>query len=369
MPKPRGRPAKHKLVVTPEQTMTLQQLVQQPRSSRSLAFRARMVLECAKGENNAAVAAKLRTSTFTVGMWRNRFIRGGIAALGDEARPGAPRQIGDDAVERAVRLTLEEAPKGATHWSTRALAARTGMSQSTVSRICRAFGLGPHRSETFQLSNDPLLGEKVRDIVGLYMNPPHHAIVLCLDEKSQIQALSRSQPILPLRPGQAERRTHDYQRHGTTSLFAALDIATGAVIGKCWPRHRAREFRKFLQLIDRTVPADLAVHLILDNYATPKTEEIRRWLLRHPRYTLHFTPTHSSWLNQVERWFALLSQRQIKRGSHSSVRELVTAIREFIAQHNQQPKPFVWTKTADAILGSISRFAARTLAEQGADIM
>ena len=212
-------------------------------------------------------------------------------------RPGAPRQIGgDDQVERALRLTLEEAPKGATHWSSRALATRTGLSQSTVSRIWRAFGLRPHRSEAFQLSNHPLLVDQVRAIVGLYMNPPHHAIVLGVDEKSQIQALSRSQPLLPMLPGQAEPRTHDYQRHGTTSLFAALEIATGSVIGKCWPRPRALEFRKFLQHIDRALPADLAVHLVLDNYATHKTQEIRQWFLRHPRYTLHFTPTHSSWL-------------------------------------------------------------------------
>jgi transposase len=369
MSNPRGRPTKRKLVVSPEQKATLQRLVQQPRNSRSIAFRARIILECARGQNNAAVAAKLRTSGFTVGMWRNRFITGGIAELGDEARPGAPRQIGDDRVEQAVRLTLEQVPKGATHWSSRALASRTGLSQSTVSRIWRAFGLRPHRSETFQLSNDPLLVDKVRDIVGLYMNPPHHAIVLCVDEKSQIQALSRSQPILPMLPGQVERRTHDYQRHGTTSLFAALDIATGSVIGKCWPHHRAVEFRKFLAGIDRAVPADLAIHLVLDNYATHKTKEIRKWFLHHPRYTLHFTPTHSSWLNQVERWFALLSQRQIKRGSHYSVRELQAAISEFIAVHNQHPKPFVWTKSADAILSSIGRFASRTLAVHSANNM
>src|ERR1700730_12672270 len=291
MPNPRGRPKKRELVVSPEQKVTLRQLLQQPRNSRSLAFRARIILECSRGQSNAAVAAKLRTTGFTVGRWRNRCIGGGIAALGDEVRPGAPRQIGDERVERAVRLTLEEAPQGATHWSSRALAARTGLSQSTVSRIWRAFGLRPHGSETFQLSNDPLLLDKVRDVVGLYMNPPHHALVLCVEEKSQIQALSRSQPILPR---QAERRTHDYQRHGTTSLFAALDIATGSVIGQCWPRHRAIEFREFLQHIDRAVPADLAVYLVLDNYATHKTQKIRKWFLRHPRYCLRFTPTHSS---------------------------------------------------------------------------
>jgi transposase len=244
-----------------------------------------------------------------------------------------------------------------------------GLESIHLSRIWRAFGLRPHRSETFPLSNDPLLVDKVRDIVGLYLNPPHHALVLCVDEKSQIQALSRRQPILPMLPGQAERRTHDYQRHGTTSLFAALEIATGSVIGKCWPRHRAIEFRKFLNQIDRAVPAELTVRLVLDNYATHKTKEIRAWFLRHPRYHLHFTPTHSSWLNQVERWFALLSQRQIKRGSHYSVRELEAAILEFIDVHNEQPKPFVWTKSADTILNSIERFATRTLASHDTNNM
>src|ERR1039457_1252932 len=268
MPNPRGRPRKRELVVSAEQKVTLRQLLQQPRNSRSLAFRARIILECARGQSNASVAAKLRTTGFTVGMWRNRFIGDGIAALGDEVRPGAPRQIGDERVERAVRLTLEEAPKGATHWSSRALAARTGLSQSTVSRIWRAFGLRPHRSETFQLSNDPLLVDKVRDIVGLYLNPPHHALVLCVDEKSQIQALSRSQPILPMLPGQVERRTHDYNRHGVTSLFAALDIATGQVLGKCYRRHRPMEFLDFLKKIDGAVPAELEIHLVLDNYGT-----------------------------------------------------------------------------------------------------
>src|SRR5258708_30827788 len=365
MSNPRGRPKQREVVGSPEAKITLRQLQQQPGGSGSVAFRGRIVLECASGESNAAVAAKLRTTGFTVGMWRNRFITEGMVGLGDEMRPGAPRQIGDDVGERAVGLTLEEAPKGATHWSSRALAARTGLSQSTVSRIWRALGLRPHRSETFQLSNDPLLVDKVRDIVGLSLNPPHHALVLCVDEKSQIQALSRSQPILPMVPGQAERRTHDYKRHGTTSLFAALDIATGTVIGRCWPRHRAVEFRKFLEQIDRDVPADLTVHLVLDNYATHKTKEIQACFLRHPRYNLHFTPTHTSWLNHVDRSFALLSQRQLKRGSHYSSRELEAAISEFIAVHNEQPKPFVWTKSADAILNSIARFASRTRAVHG----
>jgi transposase len=337
-------------------------MARQSRSARSIAFRARIVLECAAGASNAAVAAKLRTTGFTVGLWRNRFIAEGVVGLGDEPRPGAPREIGDEKVEQVVRLTLEKTPKGATHWSSRMLAARTGLSQSTISRIWRAFGLKPHRTESFQLSTDPLLIDKVRDIVGLYLDPPHHALVLCVDEKSQIQALSRTQPVLPMRAGQQERRTHDYKRHGVTSLFAALDIATGSVLGKCYRRHRSVEFLDFLKKIDRAVPADLEVHLVLDNYGTHKTALVRQWLQKRPRYHLHFTPTHASWLNQVERWFALLTQRQIKRGSHRSVQELEAAIREFIAAHNQQPQPFRWTKSADQILGSIARFATATLA-------
>jgi len=267
---------------------------------------------------------ELRTTGFTVGFWRNRFIAEGVAGLGDEPRPGAPRQIGDEEIEQVVRLTLEKTPQGATHWSTRMLAARTGFSQSSISRIWRAFGLKPHRSESFQLSADPLLIDKVRDIVGLYLNPPDHAMVLAVDEKSQIQALSRSQPVLPLRVGQLERRTHDYNRHGVTSLFAALNVASGRVLGKCYPHHRAVEFLDFLKRIDAVVPAELELHLVLDNYGTHKAARVRQWLQKRPQYHLHFTPTHGSWLNQVERWFALLTQRQIKRGSHTSVRQLGT---------------------------------------------
>jgi transposase len=263
----RGRPKKHHLVVSPAQRAELERIARQSRSSRSVAFRARIVLECAGGASNAAVAAKLRTTGFTVGLWRNRFIAEGIAGLGDEPRPGAPREIGDEKIERVVRLTLEKTPKGATHWSSRMLAARTGLSQSTISRVWRAFGLKPHRTEGFQLSSDPLLVDKVRDIVGLYLDPPHHALVLCVDEKSQIQALSRTQPVLPMRAGQLERRTHDYKRHGVTSLFAALDIATGNVLGQCYRRHRSVEFLAFLKKIDSAVPADLDIHLVLDNYA------------------------------------------------------------------------------------------------------
>src|ERR1700756_3681979 len=358
----RGRPKKHQLVVSPGQRMELGRIARQSRSARSMAFRARIILECARGASNAAVAAKLHTTGFTVGLWRNRFIAEGVAGLGDEPRPGAPPEIGDEKIERVVRLTLEKTPKGATHWSSRMLAARTGLSQSTISRIWRAFGLKPHRTESFQLSTDPLLIDKVRDIVGLYLDPPHHALVLCVDEKSQIQALSRTQRVLPMRAGQMERRTHDYKRHGVTSLFAALDIATGSVLGKCYRRHRSVEFLDFLKKIDGAVPADLDIHLVLDNYGTHKTALVRHWLQKRTRYHLHFTPTHASWLNQVERWFALLTQRQIKRGSHRSVQELETPIREFIAAHNQQPQPFRWTKSADQILASIARFATATLA-------
>lgn len=363
-----GRPKKHELVVSAGQRVELERMARQSRSARSAAFRARIILECAGGASNAAVAAKLRTTGFTVGLWRNRFIAEGIAGLGDEPRPGAPREIGDEKIERVVRMTLEKTPKGATHWSSRTLAAKTGMSQSTISRIWRAFGLKPHRAEGFQLCSDPLLIDKVRDIVGLYLDPPHHALVLCVDEKSQIQALSRTQPVLPMRVGQLERRTHDYTRHGVTSLFAALDIATGNVLGKCYRRHRSVEFLDFLKKIDATVPEDLDVHLVLDNYGTHKTALVRRWLLKRPRYHLHFTPTHASWLNQVERWFALLTERQIKRGSHSSVQELEDAIREFIKVHNQQPKPFRWTKSADQILASIARFATATLATHAPEV-
>jgi transposase len=363
----RGRPKKHELAVSQVQKIELERLVRQSRSNRSIAFRSRIVLECAGGLSNAAVAAKLHTSVGTVGLWRNRFIAEGVAGLGDEPRPGGPREIGDEKIERVVKLTLEKTPKGATHWSSRMLAAKTGLSQSTISRIWRAFGLKPHRSESFQLSNDPLLIEKVRDIVGLYLDPPHRALVLCVDEKSQIQALSRSQPVLPMRAGQLERRTHDYMRHGTTSLFAALDIATGNILGKCYRHHRSIEFLDFLKKIDTAVPAEMDIHLVLDNYGTHKTALVRQWLQKRPRYHLHFTPTHASWLNQVERWFALLTQRQIKRGSHRSVTELESAIRDFIAANNQQPKPFQWTKSADHILASIARFATTTLAAHHSD--
>jgi transposase len=277
----------------------------------------------------------------------------------DEPRPGAPRKITDTAVERVLRVTLESAPKDATHWSTRAMAKRCGLSQTAVSRIWRAFALQPHRVETFKLSKDPLFIEKVRDIVGLYLNPPDKALVLCVDEKAQIQALDRTQPLLPLRPGQVERRTHDYTRHGTTTLFAALNTKTGTVIGEFHHRHRAREFRTFLDTIEAVVPPSLNVHLILDNYGTHKTPLIHRWLARRPRFHVHFTPTSASWINLVERWFASLTEKQLRRGVHRSTRQLEAAIRDYIATTNTHAKPFVWTKTADEILTSVARFCHR----------
>ena len=355
-----GRP-KAELVVTEQERSELERLAGRSRSSRTIAFRAKIVLRCAQGLSNAAVSRQLRATPHTVGKWRRRFVERRVEGLLDEPRPGAPRQIGDEKIEEVIAKTLETTPRGATHWSRSLMAQKSGLSRSTIGRIWRAFGLQPHRSETFQVSTDPLLIEKVRDIVGLYMNPPDHALVLSVDEKSQIQALNRTQPKLPMRPGQPERGTHDYERHGTTSLFAALDIATGNVIGKCYNRHRAKEFRKFLNLIEESVPPDVPVHLIVDNYSTHKTQAIQRWLAKRPRFHVHFTPTHASWLNQVERWFALLTQRQIKRGSHTSVVRLKRAIQAFIDATNEQPKPFIWTKTADDILKSIARFATSTL--------
>jgi transposase len=305
------------------------------------------------------VAEKLAVTKQMVGKWRRRFLEHRLDGLLDEPRPGAPRRITDAKVERVVTATLESTPRNATHWSTRSMAEHTGLSRSTIHRVWRAFGLQPHRTENFKLSNDPLLVDKVRDIVGLYLNPPDRALVLCVDEKSQIQALDRTQPLLPLRPGQVERRTHDYKRNGTTSLFAALDAKTGKVIGECHKRHRTTEFRKFLNTIDRSVPDHLDVHLILDNYGTHKTPSIHRWLLRHPRFQMHFTPTYGSWLNLVERWFAGLTDKRIRRGVFRSTKELEIAIKDYLDLSNDDPKPFIWTKTADQILESIKRFCLR----------
>src|SRR5688500_13593106 len=327
-----------------------------------LARRARVVLACAEGLDNRSVAKKLRCSRGMVGKWRSRFLKTRLEGLYDEPRPGAPRKVSDDQVEQVLIQTLESTPRGQTHWSTRELAKTTGLSRMTISRIWNAFGLQPHRTETFKLSPDPLLIEKVRDIVVLYGNPPHHALVFCVDEKSQIQALDRTQPLLPMRPGQAERRTADYKRHGTTSLFAALELKTSRVIGQLHRRHRSTEFRQFLDLLEAQIPPALEVHIIMDNYGTHKTALIRKWFAKRPRFHLHFTPTYGSWLNLVERWFAELTNKRIRRGVFRSVKELEAAISEYIDAHNQAPKPFVWTRTADQILESIARYAQRTLA-------
>ena len=355
-----GRPAPT-VILTDNETETLQQWARRPRTVQSLAQRARIILACAEGHSNIVIAKHLHVTHQTVGKWRTRFLHKGLDGLLDEPRPGTPRRLSDVEVERVLTMTLESTPKNATHWSTRSLAAACGLSSSSVHRVWRAFALAPHRSESFKLSTDPLFIDKVRDIVGLYLDPPDKALVLCVDEKSQIQALDRSQPILPMRPGQAERRAHDYTRNGTTSLFAALDTKTGKVIGQLHRRHRAQEFRKFLDKIDSEVPAEFAVHLILDNYGTHKTATIQRWFLKRPRFQLHFTPTSASWLNLVERWFALLTERQLRRGVFRSTRNLEAAIRNYIDVHNKQPKPFIWTKTADEILASVARFCQRTL--------
>jgi transposase len=353
-----GRPIPP-LVLTKEERETLERWARRPSTAQALAQRARIILTCAKGKPNGEVATKMGVTRQMVGRWRSRFLAQRCDGLLDEPRPGAPRSVTDEQVERVLRLTLETKPRDATHWSTRAMAKRCGMSQTAVSRIWRAFALQPHRVETFKLSKDPLFIEKVRDIVGLYLNPPDKALVLCVDEKAQIQALDRSQPLLPMRPGQAERRTHDYVRHGTTTLFAALDAKSGKVIGEFHRRHRAVEFRKFLDTIDAAVPPHLDVHLILDNYGTHKTPSIRRWLLRHPRFHVHFTPTGASWINLVERWFAALTEKQLRRAVHRGTRQLEATIRRYIALTNGQPKPFVWTKTADEILSSLARFCQR----------
>ena len=355
---PAGRPLTP-LSLTEDQTETLERWLRRRKTAQALALRAQLVLLSASGVSNQDVAAWLHITPQTVSKWRGRFVERGLDGLLDEPRPGAPRTISDAAVEQVISLTLETLPENATHWSTRLMATRTGMSQSAISRIWRAFGLQPHRSETFKLSSDPLFIEKVRDIVGLYLNPPDKALLLCVDEKSQIQALDRTQPLLPMRPGQIERRTHDYVRHGTTSLFAALIVKTGQVLAQCHRRHRSVEFRKFLDHIDANVPEDLDVHLIVDNYGTHKTALIQRWLVRHPRFHLHFTPTGSSWLNLVERFFAALTEKQLRRGVHRSTRELENAIYRYIHHQNRDPKPFIWTKTADQILDSLARFCTR----------
>jgi transposase len=344
-----------------EERQELESLAGRRRTGQALALRARIVLAAAEGGDNGEIADRLRVFRGTVGKWRERFWRHGLDGLHDEPRPGAPRQIGDEEIAETVRRTLETGPPGATHWSLRTMADAVGHAPSTIHRIWKAFGLQPHRSETFKLSSDPLFVEKVRDIVGLYLDPPDRAVVLCVDEKSQIQALDRTQPLLPMRPGQAERRTHDYKRHGTLSLFAALDVQAGKVVGQCFRRHRAQEFRKFLDAVEANVPTDLDVHLIIDNAGTHKTKRIRDWFAKRPRWHVHFTPTSASWINQVERFFGLLTDRQVRRGTYQSTAQLEAAIQAYIDAHNANPKPFRWTKSADDILAAINRFCRRTL--------
>ena len=334
----------------------LQRWSRRPKSPHSIAQRARIVLLAADDLSNKDVAEKVGVNPATVLKWRKRFLEHRLDGLIDEPRPGAPRSIGDADVEAVVVRTLEETPTDATHWSTRDLAKKVGMSPSSVGRIWQAFGLKPWLTDSFKLSADPQFVDKVRDVVGIYMNPPDHAVVLCVDEKTSIQALDRTQPSLPMRPGQIERRTHDYKRHGVTDLFAALNVATGQVIHQTRPQHRAVEFRKFLDLIDTNVADGLAVHVVLDNASTHKTPAIHKWQLAHPRFTFHFTPTSSSWLNLVERWFAELTTKKLQRSAHRSIKDLTADLDAWIATWNENPKPFVWHKTADQILDSLKKY-------------
>jgi transposase len=356
-----GRP-KAALTLNEVERQKLGAWSRRPKTSQRLALRARIILACAQGLDNQDVAAQLRVNVVTVGKWRKRFLLDRLDGLSDEPRPGAPCKITDAMIEAVVTKTLEEKPKAATQWSTRGMAKAVGLSQTAISRIWRAFELKPHRSETFKLSTDPFFIEKVRDIVGLYMSPPERAIILSIDEKSQVQALDRTQPLLPMRPGQVERRTPDYVRNGTTSLFAALDVATGRVIGKCYRRHRQQEFIKFLNEIDVQIPKEpgVEIHLVMDNYGTHKAPAVKRWFVRHPEYHLHFTPTSGSWLNQVERFFAEITEKRIRRGVFRSVAALEQAILEYLANHNENPTPFVWTADADMILDRVKKVCERT---------
>src|SRR6266542_4724544 len=355
MPSPRAV----ELLLSDEEREQLQGWARRPKSAQALAQRSRIVLAAAEGLKNTEIAERLGIHRGMAAKWRSRFARDRLDGLLDEPRPGRPRTISDEQVEQVIVRTLETAPKDATHWSTRSLAAELGLSQSAVARIWRAFGLQPHRQQTWKLSRDPQFVAKVRDVVGLYLDPPERAVVLCVDVKSQIQALDRTAPVLPMLPGTPQRASHDYKRFGTSSLYAALDIGSGKVIGSLHARHRAIEFKKFLQRLDREVPDELEVHLILDNASTHKTPAVKKWLLAHPRFVLHFTPTSSSWLNLVERWFAELTTKKLRRGSHRSVRELNADIRAWIDSWNGNPRPFVWTKTANEILDSIARYCKR----------
>lgn len=355
-----GRP-KSELTLTEEQREALTRWARRPKTSQHLALRARIILTCVEVATNTAVAERLQVTVQTVGKWRRRFLAQGLDGLLDEPRPGAPRSITDTHVEDVVTRTLESKPKNAAPWSTRSMARAAGLSQTAVSRIWRTFGLKPHLTKTFKFSTDPQFIDKVRDVVGLYLNPPDRAIVLSVDEKSQVQALDRTQPLLPLGLGHPEAHSHDYARHGTTSLFAALDVATGRVIGECFRQHRQQEFVKFLERIDAAIPEEpgVTIHLIMDNYGTHKTPKVKRWLTRHPRYQVHFTPTSASWLNQVERFFGAITAKRIRRGTFRSVRQLETAIRDYLAEHNAAPRPFAWTADADLILRKVERLCTR----------
>jgi transposase len=353
-----GRPTKP-LNVTPQEKEKLSMLARRPKSAQAIAMRARIVLGCNDGLSNGEVARRLRVTGATVCKWRERFRVERLEGLLDEPRLGAPRSISDARVEEVITKTLESMPGNSTHWSTRLMAKKTGLSQTAIVRIWRAFGLQPHRVENFKFSKDPQFVEKVRDIVGLYLNPPDRAIVLCVDEKSQVQALNRTQPILPLAPGVPARQSHDYERHGVTSLFAALDVASGVTISSCYRRHRHQEFLRFLNDIDANLPGGFDVHLVMDNYGTHKVNKVRTWLARHPRYHVHFTPTSGSWLNLVERLFAEVTERCVRRGSHTAVRALEKAMLDYLDQRNKDPKPFVWTADADLILGKVERLSKR----------
>jgi transposase len=347
------------LVLTDDERDTLQRWARRAKSSQALAQRCRIVLGCAAGKSNKEVAAEVGVWPQTVGIWRQRFIERRLEGLADEPRAGAPRTITDEQVEQVLVATLERQPADATHWSRASMADESGLSKSTVGRIWKAFGLKPHLVDTFKISNDPQFIDKVRDVVGLYVDPPEKALVLCVDEKSQIQALDRTAPVLPMMPGMPERRTHDYVRHGVTTLFAALNVATGEITGSIHRRHRTAEFKRFLTKLDNDIPAELDVHLICDNYATHKTDAIAKWLAAHPRFHMHFTPTYSSWLNQVERWFALLTDKRLRRGTHTSLAALEKDLRDWINTWNQNPKPFAWTKTADEILDRLTAYLQR----------
>src|ERR1700727_2662504 len=352
-------PTAVEIVLSDEERAQLESWERRRTSAQALAERSRIVLAAAEGLKNTEIAERLGVHRGMVTKWRNRFAVDRLDGLCDEPRPGQPRKLTDQKIDEVITKTLESAPRDATHWSTRSMAAEVGLSQTAISQIWRAFGLQPHRQGSWKLSRDPLFIEKVRDVVGLYLNPPERAVVLCVDEKSQIQALDRTAPILPMLPGVPKRATHDYKRHGTSSLYAALDVTSGKVIGRLHSRHRAAEFKKFLNTIENEVPEGLDVHLVLDNSSTHKTPQIKRWLLAHPRFRLHFTPTSSSWMNLVERWFAELTNKKLRRSAHTSVTELETDIRKWINEWNKNPKPFVWTKSADEILDTLAAYCRR----------